>query len=220
MENVSFVNKRGERLAGIIHDSKEKKRGILVCHGFMSSKDDKVDLSEQLSENFTVLRFDLSGHGDSEGELKDITLTRLLDDMDSAILFLKTKGIQNIGIIGHSLGGALAILTANKAKAIFSIAGPTDFKMRTLNEYGLDNFDQDAKNHDFYKVIKETKTPILFLHGSTDDVVPVWHSEKGMRFANRESKLEIIDGMGHTYSNPEHYEKIVSLAKEWFSSHV
>ena len=90
--------------------------------------------------------------------------------------------------------------------------------MRSLNRFGLLRFDQHAKNHDFYKALKKSGTPALFVHGDRDEVVPLWHSEKGMEAAAPGSRLEIIRGMEHSYG--EHYDKIISLSESWFKERL
>ena len=220
MEEASFTNSRGEKLVGDLHPNSGNK-GIILCHGYTSSKENKITWAKYLSDKFTVLRFDFSGHGESDGELQDITLSRLLDDLNSAIDFLSSKGIKEIGIAGHSLGGSLSILAASKVKTIIPIAAPTDYSGIDLNQRGIKNFNEDSKNYDFYDIIKKTNTPILFIHGDKDELVPLWHSEKALAVASKDSKLEIIQGMDHDYNGVnEYHEKIMNITKEWFSNHV
>src|SRR3989338_8213394 len=102
-EGVFFVNNRGEKLSGTVHGKGAK--AVILCHGFRSSKENNAAWAEKLSDSFAVLRFDFSGHGESDGELKDITLTRLLADMSAAIGFIASRGAKSIGLAGHSLGG-------------------------------------------------------------------------------------------------------------------
>src|SRR3989338_3496455 len=215
-EGVFFVNNRGEKLSGTVHGKGAK--AVILCHGFRSSKENNAAWAEKLSDSFAVLRFDFSGHGESDGELKDITLTRLLADMSAAIGFMASRGAKSIGLAGHSLGGSLSILASARAKAICSVAGATDFSRRSLNRFGLLNFDQDAKGHDFCEALRKSRVLALFIHGDRDEVVPLWHSEKGVEAAAPGSRLEIIRGMDHSYR--EHYDKIVSLTEAWFKAHL
>ncbi|MBI4019611.1 MAG: alpha/beta fold hydrolase [Candidatus Aenigmarchaeota archaeon] len=217
-EEIFFGNGRGEKLAGVVHYRKEISSAVILCHGFRSSKENKAAWAERLSDNFVVLRFDLSGHGESDGELKDITITRLLADMNAAIDFMIARGAKTIGLAGHSLGGSLSILASERAKAICSLAGATDFGTRNLNRFGLLHFDQDAKKYDFYRTLKKSKTPALFIHGDRDEVVPLWHSEKGIQAATEGSRMEIIRGMDHSYAG--HYDKIISLSEAWFKERL
>ena len=61
---------------------------VIVCHGICGNKDaqNKVDLAEALfKQGFLVLKFDFHGHGKSEGNFSDITLTQEVDDTKAAI---------------------------------------------------------------------------------------------------------------------------------------
>ncbi len=212
-EEVSFRGSAGQ-LRGVVHGSSPK--AVILCHGFTSSKDNKAGWAEELAKDFTVLRFDFSGHGESNGKLEDITLTSLIKDTQCAVGFLKKRGAKSIGIAGHSLGASVTILSASVAKAICPIEPVTDFSSVKLNPYGLKKFDEDARKYDIYSMLKTVKTPVLFIHGDKDDVVPLWHSQKALSFAPPGSRLEVINGMTHDIQETG-YEKVVALTKKWFN---
>ena len=48
--------------------------------------------------------------------------------------------------------------------------------------------------------IAKTNIPILFIHGSVDDFVPTWMSEKNYQACNSEKELLIIKGADHAES--------------------
>lgn len=65
-----------------------------------------------------VLRFDERGVGESEGEFNTATTADFASDVESAVGFLKTlKQVDknNIGLIGHSEGGIIAPIVAQKS---------------------------------------------------------------------------------------------------------
>lgn len=78
------------------------------------------DLSGTLASDFTVLRVDLPGHGES-GSLNYI---HTMDDMAEALraIILQEK-IQNPVMIGHSMGGYVALAYAEKYGAELSGLG-------------------------------------------------------------------------------------------------
>lgn len=211
-EEVSFHGSIGT-LKGVVHGSSPK--AVILCHGFTGSKGNKAGWAEELAKDFTVLRFDFSGHGESDGKLEDITLTALLGDARSAIEFMKKRGAKSVGIAGHSLGGSVTILASPFVKAVCPIEAVTDFSSVSLNRYGLKKFDEDARKHDIYRVIRNTKTPMLFIHGEKDNVVPLWHSQKAVEAAPPGSALEIIKGMTHDIEETG-YKQIIALTKDWF----
>lgn len=121
---VSFKNSKGQRLLGILHipETSGKHPAVICCHGFAGDKIGKYRLRVRLARSlcekgFVVFRFDFSGHGDSEGELDDISVVQELDDLECAIKFLKKQpavDTKRIGAVGHSLGGEIVILEAAK----------------------------------------------------------------------------------------------------------
>ena len=65
-EQITFGNRAGERLAGVLHRPRTEGAagGVLLCHGMESSKESLklVHLGEVLSRaGFAVLRFDFTG---------------------------------------------------------------------------------------------------------------------------------------------------------------
>ena len=81
------------------------------------------------SNGIAVLRFDKRGSGGSQitrSKAKDLRFDSMIDDARGWIrLMTKNKNISRIGIIGHSQGSLVALLTAQKVKvsAVVSIAG-------------------------------------------------------------------------------------------------
>lgn len=128
-KKVFFKNKHKERLCGILHlPQRVPAPAVIVCHGFTSSKIKKEKWCEFLSKKgFVALRFDFSGHGESQGSFKNFTVTKCLDDIRAAAEFLKKKRLSvGIGITGTSLGGNVLMIYAalNKIDAAVPIAAP------------------------------------------------------------------------------------------------
>ncbi len=61
--------------------------------------------------------------------------------------------------------------------------------------------------------VKDTKVPILFIHGANDNFVPTYMSEKNYKVCNSPKELLIVENAGHAasyYENVPIYEKTVS----------
>ena len=144
---ISFKNSKGMNLAGVLHIPENAKNApaVILCHGFAGDKIGKyrlrVRLARALCKNgFVVFRFDFSGHGDSEGEMDDISITQELDDLECAINYLKKQPAvdsKKIGIVGHSLGGEIAILEAAKnhfdcVRKAFEDASPQNPEIKAI----------------------------------------------------------------------------------------
>jgi len=102
--------------------------GVLLIHGFTGNPAELLLLGKYLqSKNFTVLCMRLAGHGTSEADL--IRTTR--DDWFNSVLdgFSILSGCcSKISIIGHSMGGILALKAAlllnEKIFRLITLAAP------------------------------------------------------------------------------------------------
>lgn len=126
-----FENKRGQKLFAILHSPTDNSGGTagnmgwVFCHSFTEEKlwAHRVYVSTArllASQGHTVLRFDYSGYGDSEGTFENSTVDDQLQDITTAISILKdrTEITGNIGLIGLRYGAMLAAMVAETNKTI------------------------------------------------------------------------------------------------------
>jgi len=238
-EKVNFKNTRGLNLVGRLYPSKNEKIIILV-HGWCSNKDRKrfLKLADKVHEaGFGFLRFDQSSSGESEGD--EITVENLIDDVKSAINFVKNKGYKEIGLIGESLGGLTTLSISDesvKARTLF--APVTASKTTDLEKYeglmGDKGYFIKEKDGNKFKILKKyleerkainqeellsrIKIPVLILHGDKDDKVPLITSKEAIKFLPKSSKLEIIEGAGHDLE--EGYDQVIKLTIDWFKDNL
>jgi len=81
---------------------------VLLIHGFQSNKDIWVRLAGQLTENSHVVAIDLPAHGDSNIRMDQ---SYSIPDQSSRVLAIMDRLhlSQPINVIGHSMGGAIAL---------------------------------------------------------------------------------------------------------------
>lgn len=114
--------------------TKKVKGTIILLHGIRASKDRFQKLSEELNAiGFHTVALDLRAHGESEGtfctygyyEKKDVV--SLIDHL------VDKEKLDNFGIWGQSLGGAVALQTLRIDKRIqFGIIESTFSKFRQI----------------------------------------------------------------------------------------
>ena len=111
MPDVTFAV-GSDRVLGTLTESRGPSRGTLILvHGLQSCRREFGDAPERLAERgFTVLSIDLRGCGESGGERGILSRRSAVEDVRGAIHWLREEGHARarIGIVGHSLGGALA----------------------------------------------------------------------------------------------------------------
>ena len=87
---------------------------LLLIHGFGANSYTWTKLLEHLAVRYTVISLDLKGHGHSPKPLNE--QYSLHDQANLIMEFIHAKGLQNLTLVGHSLGGAIALLSAIKLK--------------------------------------------------------------------------------------------------------
>lgn len=84
---------------------------IVFLHGWMLSKNYWQPLINQLQSSFQCLSYDLRGFGNSEiGDRDDYSLVSYAKDLEALLDHLE---IKQVWLVGHSLGGAISLWSAN-----------------------------------------------------------------------------------------------------------
>jgi len=148
-----------------------------------------------------------------------------LEDLEGALDFVQAQGCESVGVMGSSLGGTVAVLTAGKdgrVKALVTWATPCHLDELFRGEVikGLEKLRRDAKKYDVSKAVKEVHCPFLIVHGSLDEQVPLSHAEVLYENANEPKGIQIIEGADHRLTNPIHRREAVELTLNWFKRYL
>ncbi len=216
---------------------------VVIIHGFKGFKDWGMfpALAERVARaGFTAVSVNLSGSGvDNTGEcvwpdrfrrntysseLADIA--RVIDALGDGSLELPPS--PHVGLVGHSRGGGMAILTARRdprvqalvtwaafadvqrwhgREADWRLAGHVDVtNARTgqrleLGTTLLDDIEQNGTELDLLAAAGRLPQPWLLLHGTADEAVPV---AEGRALAatwhgDTSNRMHLIEGAGHTF---------------------
>jgi pimeloyl-ACP methyl ester carboxylesterase len=81
---------------------------LVLLHGFTGSSNDWVDVVEDLAVDRRVITFDHRGHGESTniGDESGYSFARLVGDLETV---LDDFGVELCDLLGHSMGGAVAM---------------------------------------------------------------------------------------------------------------
>ncbi|MFK7892619.1 MAG: alpha/beta fold hydrolase [Granulosicoccus sp.] len=92
---------------------------LVMLHGLFGSADNFRAIASQLEEQFRVLRLDLPGHGQSPTQA-NLSIEAMAD---AVIVELSERGITDYHLLGHSLGGKVAMCIAGRmtSQAIRSV---------------------------------------------------------------------------------------------------
>ncbi len=202
IEKVQFLNNLNQKLHGRIYKKDRSRSGVIFCHGLFSDKDGyKISkLTGTIVESgYALLVFDFSFCGESEGNISEISLLQEVEDLKCAVNYFLSRGIEDIHLIGSSMGGTIAILYASgdeNIRSIITIAAPVNLldlslgicnfsssdEIDSLDEKGFTLVDNIPVNNSFFKEMKKIdviaslrkiRVPLLSIHGEEDDVVNI-----------------------------------------------
>ena len=131
---VRFPNAAGQSLAGRLDlpPNGTPRAYALYAHCFTCGKDVRaaVNIGRALArEGIAMLRFDLTGLGESEGSFADTTFSGNVADLKAAARFLAENYQAPKILIGHSLGGTAVLEAAHdipSSVAVATIGAPAD----------------------------------------------------------------------------------------------
>ena len=83
-------------------------RGLVLVHGMSKDKENLITLGKRLaSQDYWVYSIDLAMHGEAFEE--KLRLGRISEFILLAVRQLRSEGIRNVGVVGHSTGAMCAL---------------------------------------------------------------------------------------------------------------
>lgn len=229
-KSVEFEGHGGHRLAGVLHPAAGKSRGSIVqAHCFTCTKDYKIQVwlaRELASRGFHVFRFDFAGLGQSEGEFAKTTLTTYVEDLTAAYRWIEDKKGEPVTLVGHSIGGAAAILATvqlEEVEAVITLGTSIHIGRRIskllppereseLAEKGVARVKiggrkfpiskellEDLERHSLVEALESMGRPLLVLHGTDDEVVPVAGGLSLFKAAGQPKAFVAFPGADHLF---------------------
>jgi len=126
-ENVWFKTSDGLTLSGwFIPGKAATKKTLILLHGYPADKGDILPALSFLQKNYNLFLFDFRYLGESEGKYSTAG-AKEVNDLLAAIQFLKTKGIEEVGVWGFSMGGAVALMSIKKAPEIKAVVSEASY---------------------------------------------------------------------------------------------
>ncbi|MCQ6267932.1 alpha/beta fold hydrolase [Fictibacillus sp. WQ 8-8] len=257
MEQHFWIDGRdNKKMSVMVHlptkDSNQTAPVLLFAHGFTGDKIGGnrmgVKIARHLSnEGYIVVRFDFIGSGESQGEFaQDTTFSGWLEDVRTVVNWtsqIEQVDPKRLGVIGHSLGGALVTYLASidtRIKAACALApvsyleqnfrqtiiGPTLWEKSIQGEvienfYGkkfslFPIFALDLVQYDIQAAASQITQPFLIIHGKQDQAVPVENSYDLVNsIPIQEKSLLVYDQEEHLFT-----EKIYPNVVKWFHKHL
>ncbi len=227
------------RLAAILERPDDKPAPlVIVLHGFTSAMDRPHTIAAcqaMHQAGFATLRFDLYGHGRSDGEFKNHTIFKWIENTLAVIDFARSLDfVTDIYLSGHSQGGLTAALaagvetdhikglilrapafmipeSARKGEMLGFTFDPVHIpdQIDTIKDLTLGgNYIRTAQMIYVDEAVKRFRGPVLILHGDQDDTVPLQDSILAQK-QYQNCDLQIIQGETH------HFDHCTEQMKEY-----
>lgn len=122
------------------------KETLVLLHGFMENLSIWNDMEPHLSDNFSLLKIDLPGHGQSEIIAEVQTMELMAEEVKKV---LDHENLTKIHLLGHSMGGYVSLAFAEKH--------PECLKSLTLffSTYFPDDAEKKEQRIKSYRIIKD-----------------------------------------------------------------
>ena len=206
-------------------------KAILYLHGNSGSVGANAAHACRLAKfGYPVLIFDYRGYGKSSDEFPNEQ--RIYEDSESAWRYLTSASQQgraqveprNVILYGHSMGGAVAIEMAKRHPNAAGLIMESAFT--SLLDMALENpkyriFPLEllmTQRMDSVHKLASLKMPVLFIHGTIDEVVPFHMSEELFAAAHQPKTFVGIENAGHENAAEIGGEKYSDAVHKFVSS--
>lgn len=246
-KHLEIKNKYNKKLSAIIELPYDDLKDIIVIsHCFTCSKIYKLynNISKTLvDKNYGVVRYDVMGLGDSEGDFSETSFTTNVDDLISVYNYISNNYKAPNFLFGHSLGSLVSIKAASilgSVVGVSTIGSPLNFNNlimlfsqyeEELREYdkikinlsgrnielGL-NFLEDLKKNDSGEIIESLDKPILIFHSNTDRIVPYSDGLSLFNIIKSDKSFITLKNTDHLASKVEDSDYIGEILGAWLDA--
>jgi pimeloyl-ACP methyl ester carboxylesterase len=242
-ERVEFRNARGLKLVGDLSPGGIAAVVLCHGFTGDRHEDGRFDILAQAlnDDGFIVLAFDFGGSGESDDV--PVTVAGEVDDLKAALAFVRDRGAEQVAVLGLSLGAEVAARVAadEQIEALVfwaPVTAPSSdptvwFSREQLDELertGLITWGKDAglrrhvvidgrhlderRSLDRRALLGGIRTPVLIVHGSRDDLVPLEWSRTALPLLPAGSELRIVRGADHVFH--KQLRRFIRPTRQWF----
>jgi pimeloyl-ACP methyl ester carboxylesterase len=215
-------------------DPAGRRPAIVVVHGWESNRGRTFAHVRYLhAAGFHCLVFDVRGHGDSPDETLPVNVPEFAEDTVAAARWVAARPeVSSVGVLGHSMGGAGAIVAASHEsviKAVVSASAPADLVRMTRRTFQMAGMEipeviatplawftaaillvprhHSVDDASATAAAAHYRGPLLLIHGAQDHGVPVAHLELIARAA--------VDGRGREGDPPVETLVLPDFGHRW-----
>ncbi|MHA6533757.1 alpha/beta hydrolase family protein [Paenibacillus sp. BAC0078] len=262
MERNIIIRHNGEELTASIHYPSGGKGGsgrckdrvplAVICHGFVGNRIgvDRIFVKaarELASDGYMVIRFDYAGCGESSGNYGSENMESMIAQTRAVLDYgISSADVdpQRVTLIGHSLGGAVALLTGVRDRRVknlvlwAAVGYPFNDIVKIVGREAYDRAVQsgssDFAGYNFtpvyfnslaafqpFQEAAKFSGDVLVIHGTSDDVIPVDYAflYQKLFWTRPEGRCdkEVIFQADHTFSSGQAQTQVLKRTKDWMN---
>lgn len=218
-EPVSFVTDDGVMLRGWWLSRPQSAQVVVGCTGHRGGKQDLLGIGSGLwRAGYNVLLFDFRGCGESDDAPLSVGHNEQ-NDARAAVRFARERRPDaRIGLIGYSMGAAVAILTAATDPAVLAVVADSSYaSLRDVIAHAyrrhrlppaplllLSDWLNAWRYGYSFSMLRPVDAvgqiaprPLLIVHGAADSVTPVAHAYELYAAAGKPKELWIVESTPH-----------------------
>lgn len=248
--SIKFENSQGITLSARLDEPATGviKHYALFAHCFTCHKNLKAiqHISHALTaQGIALFRIDFTGLGDSGGAFADTSIVTNIEDLITASHYLSTHYQAPKLMIGHSFGGAAAILAAtqlNNIQAVATIASPASVdhvehlfagKTQDIQAQGQAELSIGGRNiilgkpfldalyhHNLSEELAQLRKPILVFHSPQDTIVGIDNAQKIYTSAKHPKSFVSLDGADHLLSQSSDACYVGDVMAAWAKRYI
>jgi len=249
-QKLTFENADGHRLAARLDlpVDGEPVASALFAHCFTCSKNLAAagHVSRALTQaGIAVLRFDFTGLGESEGDFAEAGFGTNVNDLVDAARFMTERFEAPRIVIGHSLGGAAALVASARipdVAAVATIGAPSspehvlrqlEGSLEEIQERGeahvtlagrrftiRKEFLDDLDEHRMEAAIEGLDRALLILHAPLDQTVGIEHAARIFQHARHPKSFVSLDQADHLLTDPADSQYAGALIAAWAARYI
>lgn len=229
-------------------NNQKPKQFAIIAHCFTCHSQFNAirSIVQGLNQNgIAVVRFDFTGLGKSEGDFEESHFEANVEDLVDIYNYISKIYKAPQLLIGHSLGGAAAIVAASlleTVKAVATIGTPSDVEHTTKHfaaqvknlkkgektevniggrKFNISQeFVEGFKKHNLSSIIKNLRKPILVMHAPFDQIVDIKNAHEIYQNAMHPKSFVSLDDADHLLSNKEDSLYVGEVIGTWAKRYI
>lgn len=244
-EDVYITSRDGLKLHARYYHQADGAPLTIFMHGYRSAtlRDGNGAFIMSWRRGYNVLMVDQRAHGLSEGKVITFGIKERFDCLDWIHYANERFGKENpIVLMGISMGASTVMLTAGldlpeNVRCVLADCGfssPKEIIQSVIKSMGLPVAlaypvvrlsgrmfgGIDIEEVSCVDAVKNSKVPILFIHGTGDDFVPCYMSQACYDACATQKKILLVEGAGHGLSHCVDSKSYTAAVEEFLDNTI